>query len=64
MCLVNRHYRPEQKKLVVQHLWQVAFTDAQLLASDEYIVLKIAELLDVPLADFLDAKIKARDVFR
>ena len=62
--LVNRHYTPEQKKLVVQHLWQVAFADAQLLASEEYIVRKIAELLDVPLADFLDAKIKARDAFR
>lgn len=62
--LVNRHYTPEQKKLVVQHLWQVAFADAQLLASEEYIVRKIAELLAVPLADFLDAKIKARDVFR
>ncbi len=62
--LVNRHYTPEQKKLVVQHLWQVAYADAQLLASEEYIVRKIAELLDVPLADFLDAKIKARDAFR
>ena len=62
--LVNRHYTPEQKKLVVQRLWQVAFADAQLLASEEYIVRKIAELLDVPLADFLDAKIKARDAFR
>ena len=28
------------------------------------IVRKIADLLHVPLADFLDAKIKARDSFR
>lgn len=62
--LVDRNYSPEQKKLVVQHLWQVAFADAKLVASEEYIVRKIADLLHVPLPDFLDAKIKARDSFR
>ena len=62
--LVDRHYTPEQKKTVVQYLWQVAFADAQLLPSEEYLVRKISELLHVPQADFLDAKIKARDAFR
>jgi uncharacterized tellurite resistance protein B-like protein len=45
-------------------LWQVAFADAQLVASEEYIVRKIADLIHVPLADFLAAKIEARDSFR
>lgn len=62
--LVKQHYTPKQKKRVVRHLWQVAFADAQLLPSEEYVVRKIADLLGVPLADFLDAKIKARDAFR
>jgi uncharacterized tellurite resistance protein B-like protein len=62
--LVNEHYTEAQKKLVVQHLWEVAFADAQLLQSEEYIIRKIADLLEVPLADFLDAKIQARDAFR
>jgi uncharacterized tellurite resistance protein B-like protein len=62
--LVNEHYTLEQKKALVQYLWQVAFADAQLLGSEEYIVRKIAELLNVPLADFIDAKIRARDGFR
>ncbi len=62
--LIDRNYSPEQKKLVVQYLWQVAFADAQLLATEEYIVRKISDLLHVPLADFLDAKITARDSFR
>lgn len=62
--LIDESYSPEQKKLVVQYLWQVAFADAKLVASEEYIVRKIADLLHVPLADFLDAKIKARDSFR
>ena len=62
--LIDKNYSPEQKKLVVHYLWQVAFADAQLVATEEYIVRKIADLLHVPLADFLDAKIKARDSFR
>ncbi len=62
--LIDVNYSPEQKKALVQHLWQVVFSDAQLLANEEYIVRKIADLLGVPLADFLDAKIRARDSFR
>ena len=62
--LIDKNYAPEQKKLVVQYLWQVAFADAQLVATEEYIVRKISDLLHVPLADFLDAKIVARDSFR
>lgn len=62
--LIQANYTPEQKKAMVQCLWQVVFADAQLVASEEYIVRKIADLLNVPLADFLDAKITARDSFR
>jgi len=62
--LIDRYYTTGQKKDLVQHLWQVVFADAQLVASEEYIVRKIAELMNVPLADFLDVKIQARDSFR
>jgi uncharacterized tellurite resistance protein B-like protein len=62
--LIDKSYTTEQKKALVQQLWQVVFADAQLVASEEYVVRKIAELLNVPLADFLDAKIRARDSFR
>lgn len=62
--LIDESYSPEEKRNVMRFLWQVAFSDAQLLASEEYIVRKIADLLHVPLADFLAAKIEARDRFR
>ncbi len=62
--LIDANYTKEQKKALVQCLWQVVFADAQLVASEEYIVRKISDLLKVPLADFLDAKIRARDGFR
>jgi uncharacterized tellurite resistance protein B-like protein len=62
--LIDENYTTEQKKALVEHLWQVVFADAQIVASEEYIVRKIADLLNVSLADFLDAKIRARDSFR
>lgn len=62
--LIDENYTPEQKKTLVRYLWQVAFADAELGASEEYLARKVSELLDVPLADFLDAKIEARDRFR
>jgi uncharacterized tellurite resistance protein B-like protein len=62
--LLDESYTLEQRKALVQHLWQVVFADAQIVASEEYIVRKIADLLNVSLADFLDAKIRARDRFR
>ncbi len=62
--LIDVNYTSEQKKALVQYLWQVVFADAQLVASEEYLVRKIADLLNVPLADFLDVKIRARDSFR
>ncbi len=62
--LIDENYTAEQKKALVEHLWHVVFADAQIVASEEYIVRKIADLLNVPLADFLDAKIRARDSFR
>jgi uncharacterized tellurite resistance protein B-like protein len=54
----------EQKKLVVELMWRVAFADAEILAHEEYLVRKVSEQLHVPLADFIEAKIKARDDFR
>jgi uncharacterized tellurite resistance protein B-like protein len=62
--LIDREFSLEQKKLLVEQMWRVAYSDAQLLAHEEYLVRKVSQLLHLPLADFLDAKIRARDAFR
>jgi uncharacterized tellurite resistance protein B-like protein len=62
--LIDKEFSLEQKKLLVEQLWRVAYSDAQLLAHEEYLVRKVSQLLHLPLADFLDAKIRARDAFR
>lgn len=62
--LIDRSFSMSQKKLLVEQMWRVAFSDAEILAHEEYLVRKLSGLIHVPLADFLDAKIKARDAFR
>lgn len=62
--LIDREFSFEQKKSLVEQMWRVAFSDAQILAHEEYLVRKVSQLLHLPLADFLEAKIRARDTFR
>lgn len=61
--LVDRHFTREEKRRLVQCLWQIAFADAELKAHEEYLVRKIAEQIHLPFEDFLLAKIDAREQF-
>jgi uncharacterized tellurite resistance protein B-like protein len=61
--LIDRHFSREEKLRVVEALWRVAFSDAELLAHEEYLVRKIADLLHVPPEDFLLAKVRAKEAF-
>ena len=49
-----------EKKEVVELLWRIAFADSRIEPHEEYQVRKIANLLHVPHADFIDAKRRAR----
>ncbi len=62
--LIDQSFSMPRKKLLIEQMWRVAFSDAQILAHEEYLVRKLSGLLHVPLADFLEAKIEARDDFR
>jgi uncharacterized tellurite resistance protein B-like protein len=61
---VDRRCRPEQKRRIIKALWQVAFADAEILAHEEYLVRKIAELLHVSREEFVAAQLEARAEFR
>jgi uncharacterized tellurite resistance protein B-like protein len=63
-AVVDRLCTPEQKKRIVESLWRIAFADAELLAHEEYLVRKLAEMLHVDRGDFIEAKINAREAFR
>ena len=59
--LINRHFSAEQKEQVIEHLWEVAYADGRLDAHEEYLVRKVADLVHVPHATYVAAKLRARD---
>ncbi len=61
--LLNSAYDLQEKRRLLEALWQVAFADAQILAHEEYFIRKVSELLNLSTADLIEAKIKARESF-
>jgi len=59
-ALIDRGFTAEQKKHIVGLLWEVAFSDDRLEEREEYLIRKIANLLHVPHADFIDEKLKVK----
>ena len=58
--LINEHYSIEQKRSLVQSMWQVAYADASLDKYEEHIIRRVAELIYLPHPDFIAAKLEAR----
>ena len=61
--LIDRSFTREEKRRLVEGLWKVALADAELVAHEEYLVRKIAELIHLPWEDFLRAKLGAKEAF-
>jgi uncharacterized tellurite resistance protein B-like protein len=59
--LINKRFTPEQKARLIEHMWSVAYADAELDLYEEHLVRKIADLLYVPHSAYIAAKLRARD---
>jgi uncharacterized tellurite resistance protein B-like protein len=59
--LLNRHFTAEQKVRVIEHMWAVAYADAELSAWEQHLIRKVADLLYVGHGDYVAAKMRARD---
>lgn len=58
--LINKHFSPEQRVLLIDYLWQVAYADGLADKHEEHLVRKIAELIHVSHSDFIAAKQRAQ----
>lgn len=58
--LINRHFSPSQKVQVVEMLWEVAYADAEMEKYEEHLLRRLSDLLYVPHADFIQAKLRVR----
>jgi uncharacterized tellurite resistance protein B-like protein len=59
--LINKGFTYEEKIMVIEHLWEVAFADTKVDKHEEHMVRKIADLLYVAHKDFIDAKLRVRN---
>ena len=60
--MINQHYTQTEKAQLVEMLWEVAFADAEMEKYEEHLLRKLSDLLYVPHAEFIRAKlgVKAR----
>ena len=59
--LINRHFDQPHKQHVIELMWRVAYADAELAAEENHLLRRIAELLHVTHADYIAAKMRARE---
>ncbi len=59
--LINEHFDISRKERIVEIMWEVAYADATLSAHELHVIRKLADLLRVPHASYIAAKLRARD---
>ena len=60
--LINQHFDQPQKQQVIELMWEVAYADGELVAHENHLLRRIAELLHITHGDYIAAKMRARDV--
>ncbi len=60
---LDRHLNRRQRLELLEWLWRIAFADAEILSQEEYLIRKISELLGLSTADFVEAKVRAKEAF-
>lgn len=58
---LNEHVTHEQKVLMVEAMWQVAYADAHLDAHENHLISKVAGLLHVSYGEYIAAKMRAKE---
>ncbi|RLK47025.1 putative tellurite resistance protein B-like protein [Alkalispirillum mobile] len=57
--LIKDHFDYGQRVRLIEYLWQVALADARLHHDEEHLVRRVAELIYVRHADFINARLRA-----
>ena len=59
-ALINKAFPRERKVLVLEHLWTVAFADAEIEKYEEHLIRKVTALLHLDHKDFIDTKLRVK----
>ncbi len=57
-AVLNKHFSPEEKLKVIEHLWEIAYVDEKIDAHEEHYLRKIHSLLHISHSQFMQAKHK------
>ena len=60
-ALINQHYSQQQKRELVTRLWQLAFANDSVHKLEEHLIRRLADLLHVPHAAFMQSKHQAME---
>ena len=58
--LINDNYSYQDKVLLIENLWRLAFADDKLDKYEEGLIRRVADLIHVSHGDFIQAKLKVR----
>ena len=58
--VVNANYSPEEKLAIVELLWSIIYADGTVEKHEDYLVKKLARLLNVSHAEMIAAKLRSR----
>ena len=58
--LINKNYSKEEKKKVVEAVWQIIYADEKLDKYEDHFVHKLAKLLQLKHNDLIEAKLKIK----
>lgn len=61
-ALLNKACSREEKSVIIENLWRVAYADGHLDAHEQHLMRKLADLLYVSQGDYLEAKRRAREI--
>jgi uncharacterized tellurite resistance protein B-like protein len=56
--LINQHYSLEEKLLIIEMVWNIAYEDGRLDKHEDYLAHKLADLLHIDHKRLMEAKLK------
>jgi len=62
--LIDKGFSITRKRHVVELMWRVVFSDAQMEKHEEALVRRVADLIHVPHRDFIDAKLRVKQAMQ
>jgi len=55
---INKNYSPDEKIQIIETVWQIAYSDGKLDKHEDYLIHKLAELLNISHKHLIETKLK------